>query len=87
MEDKHWIGASLTFVHFLRDDADNILTVHVDKYVDFDSEVYKTNSDIYEEQKYVSERYEESIMETGNLRSEVESENSDDSEMDNEYSL
>ena len=32
------IGTSMIFVHFLRDDADNILTVYLDKYVDFDSQ-------------------------------------------------
>ena len=37
----------MIFVHFLTDDDDNILTVHLDKYVDFDPEVYKANSDIY----------------------------------------
>ena len=74
----------MTFAHFLKDDADNILTIHVDKYVDFDSEMYKANSDIYEELITLSDRYEESIIEIGNIRSEVESENSDDSEMDND---
>ena len=52
---------------FLRDDADNILTVNLDKFVNFHSEVYKANSDIYEELITLSERYEESIMETGNI--------------------
>ena len=36
----------MIFVHFLRDDDDNILTVHLDKYVDFDFEVHKANFDI-----------------------------------------
>ena len=36
----------MTFVHFLGDDAHNILTFHdyIDKYVDFDSEVYRKSS-------------------------------------------
>ena len=63
-----------------RDDSDNIVTVHLDKCVDFDSEIYKMNSDTYEELEILSERYEESILESGNLRCMVNSKDSDDSE-------
>ena len=70
----------MMFAHVLRDDSDNIVTVHLDKCVDFDSEIYKTNSDTYEELEILSERYEESILESGNLRWTVNSEDSDDSE-------
>ena len=65
------------------DDVEKILTVHFDKYVDFDSVVYKMSSDTYEELVTLCERFEESLMETGNIRSEVESENSE-TEMDND---
>ena len=71
----------MILVQFLRDDADNILTVHLDKYVDFESEIYKAHSDIYEELVTLSERFEESVMETGNITSEIESGHSDDFEM------
>ena len=86
VEDKNSISASMMFPHVLIEDVENVLTVHLDKYVDFVSEVYKVSSDTYEKLVILCERFEESFMETGNMRSEVESDNSDDSEteMDND---
>ena len=46
--------------------------------------VYKANSDIYEKLVTLSERYKEPVMETGNIRSEIENEHSSISEMGND---
>ena len=85
VEDKNWIYVSMIFAHFFIDDALNILTVHLDKYIDFDSKVYKMSSATCEELVTLYEKFEESLIETGNMRSEVESKNSGYSatEMDN----
>ena len=43
------------------------MTVHLEKHVDLDSEIYKMNSDSYEELASLSDRYEVSVTETSNI--------------------
>ena len=65
----------MVLTHVLRED---VINVHLDNYIDFYSEVYKIKCDTYGELVILCEKYEESPMETWSIRSEVESENSND---------
>ena len=65
VEDKIWRYANIMLAQYLHTSLEMTLrTVHLDKYVDFYSEVYKMSSDTYGELVTLCKRYEESLMET-----------------------
>ena len=84
VEDKDWMNAKMVFAHVLRDDADKIVMVHLDKCVSLRSTVYRMNIETYEKLVSLSDRYEESIVASGNTNEETgiiaENRTSDDSD-------
>ena len=59
-EDKDWMGANMAFTHMLRDEADVLMTVHLDKCESLESTIYRMNIETYEELVALSDRYEHS---------------------------
>ena len=88
VEDEDWVNAKMAFAHVLRDDADKIVMVHLDKCVSLRSTVYCMNIETYEELVSLSDRYEESIVANGNTNEETgiiaENQTSDDSDTETE---
>ena len=88
VEDKDWMNAKMAFAHVLRDDADKIVMVHLDKCVSLRSTVYRMNIEPHEELVSLSDRYEESIVASGNTNEETgiiaENRTSDDSDTETE---
>ena len=82
------MNAKIAFANVLRDDADKIVMVHLDKCVSLRSTVYHMNIETYEELVSLSDRYEESIVASGNTNEETgiiaENRTSDDSDTDTE---
>ena len=56
------MNSKMAFAHVIRDDADKIVMVHLDKCVSLRSTVYRMNIETYEELVSLSDRYEESIV-------------------------
>ena len=43
------MGANIAFAHVLRDEADDLMTVHLDKCESLESTIYRMNIETYEE--------------------------------------
>ena len=43
---EDWRGSNMAFSHVLRDDADDLMTVHLDKCESQDSKFYQVNHDL-----------------------------------------
>ena len=88
VEDKDWMNAKMAFAHVLRDDAYKIVMVLLDKCVSLRSTVYRMNIETYEELVSLSDRYEESIVASGNTNEETgiiaENRTTDDSDTETE---
>ena len=82
------MNAKMAFADVLRDDADKIVMVHLDKCVSLCSTVYHMNIRTYEELVSLSDRYEESIVASGKTNEETgiipENRKSDDSDTETE---
>ena len=78
------MGANIAFAHVLRDDADDLMTVHLDKCESLESTIYRMNIEIYEELVALSDRYEQSILANKNVTREPENEPASSSESDKE---
>ena len=88
VEAKDWMNAKMAFAYVLRDDADKIVMVHLDKCVSLRSTVYRMNIETYVELVSFADRYKESIVANGNTNEETgiiaENRTSDDSDTETE---
>ena len=70
------MDARMAFAHVLRDDGDDIMTVHLDKCLSLESTVYQMNTETYEESVYLSNWYEQSVVTIRNTTTEPGNEES-----------